>query len=262
MSEIESAGPQPPKQLNRPDAGTIAYHTLKGKAPTVLFLGGLMSDMTGTKAITLEAHCRAAGQAFVRFDYTGHGQSDGAFVDGTIGDWHRDALSVIDSLTQGPLVLVGSSMGGWQMLLAARARPERVAGLVGVAAAPDFTEDLMWETMNQPMRDQLMADGVINMPSDYGDEPYPISRGLIEDGRNHLLLKAPIAFDGPVRLLHGMIDADVPWQVSLKIAGCLSGRDVVTTLIKDGDHRLSRDEDLARLTSAVDEVCDRVARTA
>jgi len=218
-----------------------------------------MSDMTGTKAMTLEAHCRDSGRAFLRFDYTGHGQSDGRFEDGTIGDWHRDTLAVIDQLTNGPLVLVGSSMGGWQMLLAARARPERVRGLVGVAAAPDFTEDLMWDTFNAATREALITDGIIHMASDYGDDPYPISRGLIEDGREHLLLRAPLPFEGPVRLLHGMADDDVPWQVSLKISDRLTTRDVVTTFIKGGDHRLSGDADLARLITAVEEVADAIS---
>ena len=248
-----------PSHLNRPDAGTIAYHALEGKAPTIVFLGGLMSDMTGTKAMTLEAHCRDSGRAFLRFDYTGHGQSDGRFEDGTIGDWHRDTLAVIDQLTDGPLVLVGSSMGGWQMLLAARARPERVRGLVGVAAAPDFTEDLMWDTFNAATREALITDGIIHMASDYGDDPYPISRGLIEDGREHLLLRAPLPFEGPVRLLHGMADDDVPWQVSLKISDRLTTPDVVPTFIKGGDHRLSGDADLARLITAVEEVADAIS---
>lgn len=254
MSETASSDQPVASRLMRPGFGTIAYHTLEGKTPTIVFLGGLMSDMTGTKALALDAHCRVNKRSFVRFDYTGHGQSDGAFEDGTIGDWHRDTLSVIDDLTTGPLILVGSSMGGWQMLLAALARPDRVAGLVGVAAAPDFTENLMWDTFDQKTRDLLMADGIVHVPSDYDDSSYPITRALIEDGRNQLVLRGPMAFDGPVRLLHGMVDADVPWQVSLQITECLRSTNVITTFIKDGDHRLSSAAQLTRLTAAVEEV--------
>ncbi|MDG2270566.1 MAG: alpha/beta hydrolase, partial [Alphaproteobacteria bacterium] len=201
---------------------------------------------------------RAEARSFVRFDYTGHGQSDGAFENGTIGDWHRDALTVIDELTKGPLILVGSSMGGWQMLLAALARPNRIAGLVGVAAAPDFTENLMWDTFDQKTRDLLMTAGIVHVPSDYDDSSYPITRALIEDGRNHLVLGSPMTFEGPVRLLHGMDDADVPWQVSLQIAESLTSTDVISTFIKDGDHRLSSETQLARLTVAVEEVAAQI----
>ncbi len=212
-----------------------------------------MSDMTGGKALALEAFCRRRGQAFVRFDYAGHGQSSGKFEDGTIGDWTADALAVLDGLTSGPQVIVGSSMGGWIALNLALARPHRVAALVGVAAAPDFTEDLMWHEFPPEAQMLLETDGVIYEPSDYSDKPYPITMKLIQEGRDHLLLRGDIAFDRPVRLLHGMLDTDVPWKRSLLLAEKLQSQDVRVILVKDGDHRLSRDQDLELLTNTVNE---------
>lgn len=242
-------------------AATIAYHhTPAGDAgrgrPGVLFLGGFMSDMTGTKATALEAWAVARGLAFTRFDYQGHGASSGRFADGTIGLWAEDALAVLDQVTSGPQILVGSSMGGWTMLLTALRRPGRVAGLVGLAPAPDFTEDLMWDLFEEDVRREILEAGVWNRPSDYGPEPQPITRALIEDGRNHLLLRGPIAFSGPVRLLHGQRDPDVPWQVSLTLAGALASDDVRVTLVKDGDHRLSRPQDIALLCRTVGDLVD------
>jgi pimeloyl-ACP methyl ester carboxylesterase len=244
---MKSAG-----NLTREDGVTIAYRRTPGRAPGVVFLGGFRSDMSGTKAIALEAHCRAAGRAYVRLDYRGHGESGGRFEDGTIGLWAGDAVAVLDAATEGPQILVGSSMGGWIMLLAALARPDRVAGLVGIAAAPDFTEDLIWARYPQAQRDTIMREGVYMQPSEYDPNGYPITRGLIEDGRKHLLLLAPIGLDRPVRLLHGMQDPDVPWQTALRIAERLKSDDVTVTLIKDGDHRLSREQDIARICAAVD----------
>ncbi len=244
--------PPPPSLLRRAGRDTIAYRTLDGKTPGVMFLGGFMSDMTGTKAQALEAHCRRTGRAFVRFDYSGHGVSGGAFADGTIGRWRDDALAVLDGVAQGPQVLVGSSMGGWIMLLAALARPERVAGLVGVAAAPDFTEDLVWSMLDDEGRRTLEDSGRIVLPCDYGEDPYPVTVRLIEEGRDHLLLRAPIALDRPIHLLQGMADADVPWRTALTIAERVTSERVTVELVKDGDHRLSRERDLARLCAAVD----------
>jgi pimeloyl-ACP methyl ester carboxylesterase len=212
--------------------------------------------MGGTKATALDAFCTERGQGFLRFDYLGHGQSSGDFRDGTIGRWLQDALAVIDHLTEGPQLLVGSSMGSWIALLAARARPQRVAGLIGIAAAPDFTEDLMWKAVDEEDRERLRRDGVIDQTSRYGPTPYPITLRLIEDGRSHLLLREPIAVNRPVRLLHGMADPDVPWRTALAIAERLTSQDVVVTLIKDGDHRLSRAEDLDRLFDAVAEMSE------
>ena len=228
----------------------LAWQRLPGRAPGVVFLPGFGSAMTGDKATALTALCQERGQALLLFDYSGHGASGGAFTDGTIGRWTADALAAIDGLTQGRLVLVGSSMGGWIGLLAALARPERLAGFVGVAAAPDFTERLMWDTMMPAERAVLERDGVLPVPSQYGD-PTPITRALIEDGRNHLLLGAPIPLRCPVRLLHGQADADVPWELSVRLAARIEGADVQLHLVKDGAHRLSRPGDLALLRAAL-----------
>ena len=240
-------------------AATIAYHHTpgadpEGLAPGVLFLGGFMSDMPGPKAIALESWCVGGGLSFTRFDYQGHGASSGRFDEGTIGLWADDALAVLDRVTAGPQILVGSSRGGWMMLLTALRRPERVAGLVGIAPAPDFTEDLMWDLFDEPVRRAILETGRWLRPSDYGPEPQPITRALIEEGRSHLLLREPIAFDKPVRLLHGLRDPDVPWQVSLRLAEALTTDDVRVTLVKDGDHRLSRPQDIALLCRTVGEL--------
>lgn len=233
---------------------TIAYRQVLGRNPAVLFCSGFMSDMTGSKATALDAWARGAGHAFTRFDYTGHGVSSGRFEDGTIGQWLEDTLAVIDRLTEGPLILVGSSMGGWISLLAALRRPERVVGLVGIAAAPDFTEDLMWAAMDEDARRQVMETGVWLMPEENGGAPEPITRCLIEDGRNHLLLRAPIPLRVPVRLFQGQNDRSVPWPTATRLAERLDSADVRLTLIKDGDHRLSRSQDLALQIQAVEEL--------
>ncbi|MDZ4734738.1 MAG: alpha/beta hydrolase [Rhodospirillaceae bacterium] len=240
------------ESLARSDGATIAYRrsarrTADGR-PGVVFLGGFGSDMTGTKAGALEAHCRKAGYAFLRFDYTGHGRSSGRFEDGTIGDWSADAILAFDRLTDGPQILIGSSMGGWIMLNLALARKQRVAGLIGIAAAPDFTEELIWRKARAELRDTLTRDGIWRDP----DGGLPITMRLIEDGRRHLHLGAAIDLDCPMRLLHGMNDTSVPWQTSTRLAERLIGSDVVVTLIKGGDHRLSEPADLARLTETLD----------
>jgi len=244
-----------PGILPRADGATIAYHATEGESPGVMFLGGFRSDMTGTKATALEAACRENGRAFLRFDYFGHGESSGDFTDGTIGRWRDDAIAVLDELTDGPQVLVGSSMGGWIMLLAALARPQRIAALVGIAAAPDFTEDLMWRRYGSDVRDTLARDGVYYEPSPYDDGPYPITMRLIEEGREHLLLEKPIAIHCPVRLYHGMRDEAVPWMTAPRLAERLLAEDVRVLMIKDGDHRLSRDEDIHRLCVGVEAAC-------
>jgi pimeloyl-ACP methyl ester carboxylesterase len=233
-------------RLDRGDGVELAWARTDGRAPAVVFLPGFKSDMAGDKATMLAAFCAERGQAMLRFDYSGHGASGGGFEDGTITRWRDDALAMIDRLVTGPTILVGSSMGGWMALLAALARPERVAALVGIAAAPDFTEMLMWEAMTFEEHGTLMRNGVLLVPSQYG-EPYPVTRALIEDGRAHLLLDGPIALACPVRLLHGQRDPDVPWELSLRIAEQVSSDDVQVLLVKDGDHRLSRPEDLALL---------------
>lgn len=258
MSESPISESDAPSLLEREDGHRLAYHKTDGEAPGVIFLSGYMSDMTGTKALWLETQCRARGQAFLRFDYLGHGQASGAFEEGTIGRWAEDAVAALDALTEGPQILVGSSMGGWLMLLTALARPERIAGLVGVAAAPDFTEELMWQRFSSEVRDTLERDGVYREPSPYGDQPYTITRQLIEEGRNHLLLGGSIPLTCPVRLIHGMADPDVPYQVSLRLAEALVGDDVEVSLVKSGEHRLSEAQDLQRLGETVRALSDQV----
>lgn len=238
-------------RLQRDDGVELAWALQPGRDPTIVFLPGFASDMRGEKATDLVRHAAAIGQAMLRFDYSGHGASGGRMAEGTIGGWTRDALLVIDRLARGKLLLVGSSMGGWIALLAALARREQVAGVIGIAAAPDFTEALMWEAMTFEERATLMSDGVLMVPSRYG-APYPVTRALIEDGREHLLLGGPIGLDCPVRLLQGQQDPDVPWEMALRIAERLTGNDVRITLVKDGDHRLSRPHDLALLRRTLD----------
>lgn len=258
MTEPTAALAQP-DFLDSARGVSIAYHSTPGKSPGVMFCGGFMSDMTGGKALALEAFCRRRGQAFTRFDYAGHGRSSGRFEDGCVGDWTEDALAVLDRVAVGPQVLVGSSMGGWIALNLALARPTRVAALVGIAAAPDFTEDLMWATLPPDAQMVLETEGLIYEPSAYSEKPYPITMKLIQDGRRHLRLRGPIPVDKPVRLLHGMLDQDVPWQRSLLLVDRLAGADVALTLVKDGDHRLSRDQDLTLLTGTVQALLERLA---
>jgi pimeloyl-ACP methyl ester carboxylesterase len=238
-------------RLRRDGLPELAYEKRPGEGPTILFLPGFMSDMAGTKATALDAHCREEGYGFLRFDYRGHGRSAGRFTEGDITYWTHDVLTMIDELTHGPLLLIGSSMGGWLMLLAALERRERVSGLIGIAAAPDFTEDLMWARYSDEARRQIMEEGIYHEPSDYG-APLPVTRNLIEDGRRHLLLRAPIALSCPVRLLHGMEDREVPYETALKLVRCLASTDVEVTLVKSGDHRLSTPSDLDRLFRTVD----------
>lgn len=227
---------------------------MDGGAPTIVFLPGFMSNMSGVKAVALAQFCADRGQAFLSLDYRAHGLSAGDLATCGIADWLDDVLLAIDRLTTGPLLLIGSSMGGWLALLAALARPERVAGIVGLAAAPDFTEELLWQQLSSAEQDTLMAEGALYQPSNYGEQPYCFSRKLIEDGRRHLLLDKTIALHCPVRLLQGMADVDVPFATALRIADRLETQDVTVTLIKDADHRLSRDSDLGRLCQAVAEL--------
>ena len=244
--------------LQRADGATIAYRRISGKSPGVVFLHGFKSDMTGTKALAVEELCRARGNAFVCYDGFGHGASSGAFTDGTIGRWRDDAVCIIDQLTSGPQVLVGSSMGGWLMLLAALERRPRIVGLVGIAAAPDFTEDLIWQAFDAPTRRQLLTEGQVSIPECAGGECYPITRRLIEEGRQHLLMTDAINLDCPTRLIHGLKDADVPWRTSLRLQERLTSSDVAVTLVKDGDHRLSTPPDLARLCRVVGGLLDQL----
>lgn len=235
----------------RHNGNDLAWAHLPGDGPTIVFLPGFKSDMEGSKATHLRDWATGQGRAMLRLDYAGHGSSTGVFEDGTIGSWTQDARAVIEARANGPLLLVGSSMGGWIGLLLARAMPSRVAALVGIAAAPDFTETLLWEGLSPAERDVLESQGHVERPSLYGEQPYRFTRALIEDGRRHSLLGAPIPVRCPVRLLQGQRDPDVPWPTALRIAEQLEGSDVEITLIKDGDHRLSRPQDLALLTRTV-----------
>ena len=241
------------ERLKRDDGETIAYLARPGKPPGLLWLGGFKSDMAGTKAAALDDWAARAGRALLRFDYFGHGQSSGDFRKGTISRWKEDALAVLDRLTKGPQVLIGSSMGGWIALLVALARPERVAGLLLIAPAADFTEDLMWAHLPDGARREIMEKGEWNWPTPYDEAPYPITRVLVEDGRKNLILGAPISLAVPVRILQGMQDPDVPWMHTVRTLERIEG-DVVLTLIKNGDHRLSTPADLARMTAALEDL--------
>jgi pimeloyl-ACP methyl ester carboxylesterase len=243
-----------PNFLQLPGERQLAYHHVPGKLPGVLFCGGYTSDMTGTKALALEGFCREQGRAFIRFDYSGHGASSGDFADGTIGAWTDDALAIVDRVAAGPLVVVGSSMGGWIMLLVASARPERVAGLIGVAAAPDFTEDLLAQATPEQRR-ALAEQGYWMQPSVYGPS-YPVTRRFIDEAREHLVLPGPIPIPCPVHLLHGQRDPDVPWRTALRLAERLQAEDVTVELIKAGDHRLSTERDLARIKAAIQRIAE------
>lgn len=248
-----------PEWLLRPDGERIAYFcdqnatekASKSQVGTV-WLGGFKSDMSGTKASMLADWARGAHRNYTRFDYFAHGQSSGRFIDGTVSRWLDDALAILDEVARGPQVLIGSSMGAWVALLAARARPAQVKGLVLIAPAPDFTQALMWDGFDADIRETLQRDGVYLQPSDYSDEPYEISHRLIEDGRKHLLLEGNISLDLPVRILQGMADPDVPWSHAMRLAECLTGSDVTVFLTKQGDHRLSEPADLQRLSKTLD----------
>lgn len=237
-----------------PQGRSIAYVRTPGQGPGVVFLGGFMSDMTGTKAQCLQDWAQMQGRAFLRFDYSGHGQSSGAFEDGCIGDWAEDALAVINALTEGPQVLVGSSMGGWISLLVAKAIPERISGMVGIAPAPDFTEDSMWSGFDEGQRAALIRDGQITVPSDYSPDGYPITRRLIEDGRRHLVLRGPLSLPFPLRILQGTADTDVPPSVALRLMDHADCPDLRLTLVKGADHRFSTPDCLAMIAASVENV--------
>ena len=241
------------------DRRRIAWRKVAGPdtRPGIVWLGGFRSDMRGGKALALDAHAAATGRTVLRFDYLGHGESDGPFERGTIGVWLEDALAVFRTLTGGPQILVGSSMGGWIALLLARAlkargEERRIAGMVLIAPAVDFTQALLWPKMPPEGRAAIERDGVWYRPSAYSDAPYPITRRLIEEGRDHLLLDQPLRSFAPVHILQGMQDPDVPYTHAMKLVEHFAEDPVVLTLIKDGDHRLSRDEDIARLIAAVE----------
>lgn len=240
-----------PTRLTTPEGRRIAYDLTEGAGPAIMFLGGFRSDMEGTKAVDLKDWAAAQGRTFLRFDYSGHGSSDGTFEDGAIGDWYEDARAAL-SLVNGPVVLVGSSMGGWIALLLARAMPERVAALVGIAAAPDFTEDLMWDSFAEDQRAQVMA-GAYPLPSAYG-APTPITRRLIEEGRSRLVLRDLLPLPMPVRLLQGTADAEVPVSVAQRLLDHADAPDIRLTLVKGADHRFSSPKCLALIRQTVADV--------
>ena len=244
--------------LTRADGATIAYERCGGKNPGVVFLHGLRSDMTGGKALAVEAWCRRHGHACLRLDVRGHGRSSGRFEDGSIGLWAADVVAALDALTEGPQVLVGSSMGGWLMLLAALERPRRVAGLLGLAAAPDFTEDLIHQRFSPEQKRALLVAGQVMIDEDEGLPPLPVTRLLIEDGRQQMLLRDRINIACPVRLIHGQRDASVPWETALRLDEQLASDDVEVTLVKSGGHRLSEPADLARMETALERLLQTV----
>ena len=231
--------------------GRLAYRRRDGAGPAVVWLGGFGSDMDGTKAAAFDDWASAAGRAFLRFDYSGHGASDGDFADGTITRWREDALAVIDALTQGPLVLVGSSMGGWLACLVAAVRPDRVAGLLLIAPAADFTSALVEPDLTDMQRRTLAETGILERPG----EP-PFTRDLIEDGARWNILPGPVPIEVPIRILQGERDDAVPWRHALALHQALKSDDKVFTLIADGDHRLSRPQDIKRMTSVAEELVD------
>ncbi|OWY01950.1 alpha/beta hydrolase [Thioclava sp. NG1] len=235
----------------------IAYNLTPGKGPGVVFLGGFKSDMEGTKALALEDWAKREGRAFLRFDYSGHGVSDGAFEDGAIGDWFEDARDVIMAKTEGPQILVGSSMGGWISLLMSREHPEKVAGLVTIAAAPDFTEDGYWASFDKETRHKLESEGSIAVPSDYG-EPYVITRRLINEGRERLVLRSPLALPFPTRFLQGTADEAVSTETAIRLLEHAEGADMRLTLVKGADHRFSDPDCLALIETALAEVLARL----
>ena len=242
----------PPDYLNINENERLAYRRTSGSGVGVVFLCGHGSDMDGTKALEAEAWARGTGRPFLRFDYRGHGQSSGEFLDGNISSWTADCLAAFDALTNGPQILVGSSLGGWLMLNVALARPERVAGVIGIAAAPDFTEDLLWAEFTDEQRRRIEADGVIALPNPYADEPVKYPWHLITDGRDNLRLRGGLDIACPVHLLHGMKDKEVPWKTATATAAALASEAVEVTLVKEAWHRFSEPDQLALLRNALD----------
>lgn len=239
--------------LDTPQGRRLAYHKTDGAGPCIVFCGGLKSDMDGTKALHLEAWAKSRGRAFLRFDYSGHGMSSGTFEEGCIGDWHEDTLAAVAALTDGRIVLVGSSMGGWQALLLARAVPERIAGLVTIAAAPDFTEDGYWANFSAEEKAALEQDGQVELPSDYM-EPYIITKRMIEDGRERLVLRSPLTLPFPVRFLQGTADTAVSVETAVRLLEHAAGPDMRLMLVKDADHRFSDETCLELIEEAVSDV--------
>lgn len=247
-----------PSFLTTSENRKIAYHLTAGQGPTVVFLGGFKSDMEGSKALHLEQWARGQGRAFLRFDYSGHGQSSEKFLDGCIGDWTNDAIAVINAVTDGPVVLVGSSMGGWICLILTKKIQGKICGIVGIASAPDFTEDSMWAEFSDGQKSELAQNGHLALPSDYSVEPYIITRRLIEDGRNHLVLRDPLPLPFPARFLQGTSDTDVDQSVALRLLSHATGKDIRLILVKDADHRFSTPDCLDLITRSIEEVLESV----
>lgn len=243
-----------PQYLNSPENRQIAYHHTPGKSPGVIFLGGFMSDMTGTKAVALETWCREQGITFTRFDYSGHGASSGLFEEGTIGAWLDDALAIFDQITTGPQIVVGSSMGGWISLLLTLKRPNRVQGLVTIACATDFTERLLRSALTAQQLADLENKGVAELPSHYNEKPYRIGKNLMDEGLEHQLLGNAISITCPVRMIHGTADLDVPQSISEITLEKISSKDATLTLIENGDHRLSNPDQLKQILQRVNEL--------
>ncbi len=244
-----------------PQARNIAVEYRPGKGPCLVWLGGFMSDMRGSKAEAVDSFAAAQGRACLRLDYSGHGESEGAFEDGTISRWCEEALAVITAHAGEAPILIGSSMGGWIALLATRHlrvhdRARAPSGLVLIAPAPDFTERLMWPDFDEATRNAIMTDGKVMIPSEYDEVGYPITRALIEDGRTNLIMDEPILTGCPVHILQGMADPDVPWKHALAVMERMPADNVAMTLVKDGDHRMSRDQDIARLMTILEHLHD------
>lgn len=247
-----------PAFLDTPSGRRIAYEKTEGEGPGIVFLGGFMSDMAGSKAVAFEAWARAHNRAFLRFDYSGHGESSETFEAGCIGDWAEDALAVLDELTDGPQVLIGSSMGGWISLLMCKKRPEKLAALVTIAAAPDFTEDGFWADFDAAQRTELMDKGVVLVPSGY-EEPYPITRRLIEDGRDNLVMREPVEINVPVRMVQGTDDGSVTRETALALLDHIQGEDVRLQFVTGADHSFSTPDCIDIVTSAIAEVTSRIS---
>jgi pimeloyl-ACP methyl ester carboxylesterase len=245
---------EPANYYNTPQGRKIAYYQTSGEGIGVVFLGGFKSDMAGTKAVFLQDWARKNNRPFLRFDYSGHGESSEEFVNGCIGDWKQDAIEIISSLTQGPQILVGSSMGGWISLILCKEIPNKICGLVGIAAAPDFTEDSMWASFTKIQQDQIEKNGYLELPSEYDDGPYIITKKLIMDGRNQLVLKNPLKINFPCRFLQGTADQDVDISVALNLINHIKGSDIRLTLVKDVDHRFSNPSNLNLIIKTIHSV--------
>ena len=257
MNNINEAEMIKPNILITGQGRKIAYHQTQGEGAGIVFLGGFSSDMDGSKAIHLENWAKERGQPFIRFDYSGHGQSSEDFIKGSIGDWAEDAFEIISHLTSGPQILVGSSMGGWISLLMAKRIPNQILGIIGIAAAPDFTEDIIWNKMDDMMRATLTRSGVVYIQNDYG-QPYPITKKLIDDGRNNLVMRDPLNIPFPIHLFHGTADNDVNLGIPLQLIDHITGNDVELTIVKDADHRFSTDKCMELICSSISLITDRL----